>query len=89
MRWNLTQPCRDLVNRYLTLPEAEIIAAMRLFMVAHGEPIEGAAGVAIAGLLRERNLARGARVAVVICGGNIDPALAASIRDGSPTSRTP
>jgi len=81
--------CRDLVDRYVALPEAEIIAAMRLFMVAHGEPIEGAAGVAIAGLLRDRDMLRGSRVAVVICGGNIDPALAASIRDGSPTSRTP
>ena len=86
--------CRDLVDRYLALPEAEIIAAMRLFMgdtraPVPGEPIEGAAGVAIAGLLRESDLLRGSRVAVVICGGNIDPALAASIRDGSPTSRTP
>ena len=82
-------PCRELVDRYVALREAEIIAAMRLFMVAHGEPIEGAAGVAIAGLLGDRDLLRGSRVVVVICGGNIDPALAASIRDGSPTSRTP
>ena len=82
--------CRDLVDRYLALPEEEIVAAMRLFMGdtrarVPGEPIEGAAGVAIAGLLRDRDLLRGSRVAVVICGGNIDPALAAAIREGLAT----
>jgi len=62
--------CRDVVDRFLDVDEDAIRAALRLFIDAHHQLIEGAAAVAIAGLLADP-AAAGRSVAVVICGGNI------------------
>jgi len=62
--------CRRAIDRSLLVTEEEIAAAMRAVFQATGEVIEGAAGVAVAGALRERS-ARS--VAVVVCGGNVTP----------------
>ena len=50
---------------------AEIAAAMRAYIAAENEPIEGAAGVALAGLLQRKDAVTGRKVAVIICGGNV------------------
>ena len=62
---------RDLVDRYVDVSEAEIIAAMRLFMEHHHMMIEGAAGVAIAGYLQLKEQFAGHDVVIVLCGANI------------------
>ncbi len=64
--------CRNYVDRWLTASEEEIAQAMRLVYDDTGERIEGAAGVAAAGLLQQGKCLAGRRVAVVICGGNVD-----------------
>src|SRR5439155_10101173 len=62
--------CRALADEYLTVSEAEILAAMQLLEHTHGLVVEGAAGVALAGYLRQAERWRGKRAVVVLCGGN-------------------
>ena len=62
--------CRDLADDYVTVTEDEILAAMVQLRDAHGFPVEGAAGVALAGYFRLRR--PGERAIVILCGGNVD-----------------
>ena len=64
--------CQNHVDHWLTVSEDEIATAMRLVYRESGESIEGAAGVAVASLLKTGKRFAGQRVAVVICGGNVD-----------------
>ena len=66
--------CRRLVDDWMTVSEDEIADAMRLVYRESGEVIEGAAGVAVAALLKSGQRFAGKTVAVVVCGGNIDEA---------------
>ncbi len=59
------------VDDWLVIEEEQIAAGMRAFMDSENELIEGAAGVAVAGMLACRDELAGKKVAVVICGGNI------------------
>ena len=59
------------VDDWVVVDEQQIADAMRAFMAHEEVVIEGAAGVAIAGLLASAEAVRGKKVAVVICGGNI------------------
>jgi len=63
--------CSDLVDEFVTVSEDEIAAAMRGFIDTHHMLLEGAAGVAIAGLLRRAGEYEGKNVVVIVCGGNI------------------
>jgi threonine dehydratase len=63
--------CRDLVDRYVVVDEDAIARAMRDFVDAQHQIIEGAAGVAIAGFEQVSEDYAGKNVVVVICGGNI------------------
>ncbi|MCG3219012.1 MAG: threonine/serine dehydratase [Candidatus Heimdallarchaeota archaeon] len=65
--------CQKLVDNFVHVSEEEIKNAMRLIFDNHGQVIEGAAGVAVAGLLKESSLKQplGSKIAVIICGGNI------------------
>ncbi len=63
--------CRRLVDRYVLVSEAEIADAMRLVVEHHHQLVEGAAGVAVAGFLKERQRYAGRRVAIVLCGANV------------------
>lgn len=65
--------CRDLLADSTLVGEDEIAAAMRLAGRELGRPVEGAAGAALAGLLRDEERYAGRDVVVVICGGNIAP----------------
>lgn len=65
--------CRDLVDEWVTVSEAEIADAMRAWSASEPGPIEGAAGVALAALRRDAPQLNGQRAAVVVCGGNIPP----------------
>lgn len=63
--------CRSLVDQYVLVTEAEIQAAMRLFMETHHQLLEGAAGVAIAAFLKTQEQFRNQNVIIIICGANI------------------
>ena len=64
--------CRRHVDHWRTVSEEEIAAAMRLIYHERSEIIEGAAGVAVASLLKMGRRFAGQRLAIVICGGNVD-----------------
>ena len=66
--------CREVVDEFLLIEEPEIAAGMRQYAAEFGEPVEGAAGVAIAALLARAELVQGGRVAVIICGANVSDA---------------
>ena len=61
--------CRTLVDDWVLTSEEEIAAAMRAFITERDQVIEGSAAVALATLAHID--ARGQRVAVVLCGGNV------------------
>lgn len=59
------------VDEFITVTEDEIAEAMVHFMSVHHQMIEGAAGVAVAGLLKKQAELNGKSAVVLICGGNI------------------
>ncbi len=63
--------CRDLVDEYKVVTEDQIAEAMCAFIDSHHMLPEGAAGVAIAGLLTDAEKYQGKNVVIIICGGNI------------------
>jgi threonine dehydratase len=63
--------CRDIITDYVTVAEHDIASAMRAFIDSHHLLIEGAAGVALAGLLGHQGKYAGKNIVVLICGGNI------------------
>jgi threonine dehydratase len=63
--------CRELIDEFVLVSEAQIAAAMRSFIAAHAEAIEGAAGVALAAMLARKSDIAGQNVAVIICGDNV------------------
>jgi threonine dehydratase len=63
--------CRALVDEFVLVSEAEIAAAMRTFIDYEHQLIEGAAGVALAAMLRQKDALAGRSVVVLICGGNV------------------
>lgn len=74
--------CRELVDEFVLVSEAEIAAAMRQYMTVEDDQIEGAAGVAIAALTAGKNSIKGRKVAVIICGGNISAATLTKVIEG-------
>ncbi len=63
--------CRDIVDDYVLVDEAQIAAAMCLYMDSQHQMIEGAAGVAIAGMLAKKKELAGRKVVILVCGANI------------------
>jgi len=63
--------CRRYVDRYVLISEDEIREAMRLVIDHHHTLVEGAAGVAVAGYLKEKDRYADHKVVIVLCGGNI------------------
>ncbi len=63
--------CRDIVTDYVTVSEDDIASAMRAFVDSHHLLLEGAAGVALAGLIGHHRKYAGKNIVVLICGGNI------------------
>jgi len=76
----LTFPLNQaVVDDWVVVDEQQIIEAMQAFMAAEEDVIEGAAGVAIAGLLAREKAIKGKNVVVVICGGNISAEMLMSV----------
>lgn len=63
--------CKQLVRQFVLVSEEQIAAAMRDFIDAHHMLLEGAAGVALAGLRKKATELRGKNVVVIICGANV------------------
>ncbi|WP_395681587.1 threonine/serine dehydratase [Inquilinus sp.] len=63
--------CQSVIDERVLVSEAEIARAMRRIAEAEHWIVEGAAGVALAGLVRQAEAWRGRKVAVVLCGRNI------------------
>jgi threonine dehydratase len=66
--------CQELIGDCVLVSEAEILRAMKLLLTRERWLVEGAAGVAVAGLLKLARKYRGKSVAVVLCGRNIPAA---------------
>lgn len=64
---------KAVVDDFVLLDEAAIAKAIRLYSehVAN-HPIEGAAGVAVAGMMASKSRLTGRNIVVIICGGNIE-----------------
>lgn len=67
--------CRDIVDKFVCVDEAQIAAAMRQYMEMEHQLIEGAAAVAVAAFLAEIRLHKSEfadrNVVILICGANI------------------
>ena len=63
--------CRAVADDFVTVSEDQIAEAMRQFIDAHHMLPEGAAGVALAGLMLRADQYIDKNVVVIICGGNI------------------
>jgi threonine dehydratase len=63
--------CGAVIDATLTVTEAEIAGAMRAIAQNDRWMIEGAAGVAVAGLLKSAHAYPGRKVAAILCGRNI------------------
>lgn len=74
--------CRELVDEFVLVDEAEIAAAMRQYMAVEEDRIEGAAGVAIAAMLARASEMKGRQIVVIICGGNISEATLSKVIEG-------
>jgi threonine dehydratase len=63
--------CQAVIDARVVVSEAEIAAAMSQLAETEDLMVEGAAGVALAGLVKCAQAYRGRKVAVVLCGRNI------------------
>jgi threonine dehydratase len=63
--------CEDVISSTTTVSEWEIARAMALVHQHHDFIVEGAAGVALAGLLQNPDAYKGRNVVIVLCGQNI------------------
>ena len=63
--------CCDVIDESVLISEEEIKNAMVAYMKMERQLLEGAAGTAVAALLKKRDDLKCKRVGVVICGGNI------------------
>jgi threonine dehydratase len=63
--------CCQIIDEFVLVSEQQIAAAMRRCIAAERQTIEGAAGVAVAALLKRQKVIEGMKVGVIICGGNV------------------
>jgi threonine dehydratase len=63
--------CQEVVDEYRLVDEQEIASAMRDFIDAEHQLLEGAAGVAIAAFRQVASAWRDRNVVILICGANI------------------
>lgn len=59
------------VDEWVLVDEDQIVDAMRLYLDAESQTIEGAAGVAVAGMIIKSREIKDQNVATIICGGNV------------------
>ena len=77
---SITYPlCKSFIDQSILVSESDIKKAMKLYFKYENQIVEGAAGVAIAALLKLEKDIIDKRIGVVICGGNIQKTLFNSI----------
>lgn len=72
--------CRDYVDDYILVSEEEIAHAMLLLDEQHGIAVEGSGALSVAALMQKANHFEGKKVALLLCGANVDTALLANLR---------
>ncbi|HZR32629.1 MAG TPA: threonine/serine dehydratase [Terriglobales bacterium] len=63
--------CRELIDDFVLVSEREIVDAMHLILRHERWMVEGAAGVAVAALLKRKSAYSGKKVVPLLCGRNI------------------
>ena len=76
-------------DRIVRVTDDEVAAAIRAYWTDTHNLAEGAGAAALAALLQEKMQMQGKRVAVILCGGNIDLALARRVLAGDDGASTP
>ena len=71
--------CQRIVDEFILVTEDEIADGIRIGVEKHHQLIEGAAGAAIAGFMKQKDKLNGQTVVIVICGGNISSEVLKSI----------
>jgi threonine dehydratase len=66
--------CQAVIDEFVLVDEESIAAAIRDFIDFEQQLIEGAAGVALAAMLAQKQEVAGRKIVVLICGGNISRA---------------
>ena len=74
--------CRSLIDDTVLVTESEILRAMKLILRGDRWLVEGAAGVAVAGFLKQQRKFAGKKVALVLCGRNIPAEKAKKLLSG-------
>jgi threonine dehydratase len=76
----LTLPIiRDLVSEVILVDEAHLERAVNAYLTLQKTMAEGAGAAGLAAMLAKPERFRGKRVGLILCGGNIDPRILASI----------
>jgi len=71
--------CQRIIAEFILVTEDEIADGIRIGVEKHHQLIEGAAGAAIAGFMKQKDKFNGQRVVIVMCGGNISSEVLKSI----------
>ncbi|QQO55898.1 MAG: pyridoxal-phosphate dependent enzyme [Thiohalocapsa sp. PB-PSB1] len=74
--------CRDAVDDYILVSEAEIAHAMLLLDEQYGIVVEGSGALALAALRQCPDRFKGRTVALLLCGANLDRTLLSRLRAG-------
>ncbi|TMJ35021.1 MAG: threonine ammonia-lyase [Alphaproteobacteria bacterium] len=70
---------RDLVSEVVLVDEAHLERAVNVYLTLQKSMVEGAGAAGLAAMLAEPDIFRGRKVGLILCGGNIDPRILASI----------
>jgi threonine dehydratase len=69
-------------ERIVAVTDDEVAEAMRIYFKDTHNVAEGAGAAALAALMQEREMQRGKRCGVILCGGNVDTAVFAQVLAG-------
>lgn len=71
--------CKEIIDDFSIVSEGEIAKGIQIGVEKHHQLIEGAAGTAIAGFMKQKEKLKDKTVVLVMCGGNISGAVLKSI----------
>ena len=71
--------CKEIIDDFSIVSEEEIAKGIQIGVEKHHQLIEGAAGTAIAGFMKQKDKFKDRTVVLVMCGGNISGAVLKSI----------